>query len=130
MLCPASHWWKGPPEGPASGTPGQVETQGYADRVAYCFWVPFSRLPTQEHQDAKAKEAQQFIWQKPSAEEDRRGSSEQSGGIAYESVSLLSAWPKPRVWEGVIWNGQDAESIWLSHFLTYLWSAVFFLSAG
>jgi len=54
MLCPASRWWKGPPESSASGTPGQVETHGDADRLASCLWLPFSRLTTQEQQDAES----------------------------------------------------------------------------
>lgn len=32
--------------------------------------------------------------------------------------------------KGVRRKGWDAECVWLSHLLTYLWTAVFFLPAG
>lgn len=77
MLCPASHWWMGPPGTAVSSTPGQVETQGDADRVASCLWLPFSRLPTQEQQDAESGGSPAVHLAETSAEKHRRGPNEQ-----------------------------------------------------
>lgn len=73
MLCPASHWGKGIPGSSAGRTPGEMETQRDADRVASCLVHLFKSV----NPGAKSGRGPAVHLAKPSAEKHWRSPNEQ-----------------------------------------------------